>query len=292
MTVNTMLTNLASDKVEAFDASTVTGERLVKSIIANGGVIIRNFLDIDTVKTIEQDVRPYIDADKPWSGEFFPKETRRVTGLARKSTTFVDSIMMNRLWLHLTHELLTSRHITWAGQSQHESVSKPQVSATIVFAIQPGAKDQVLHRDDGNSHNIIPEITEDQYAPARDDTIGLFVAGSKTTRQNGATRFVPRSHLQHTFTKPPDEASDPDCVVYAELDPGDAFMMLGSCYHGGSANKSADEERLVFATFSTKGYLRQVSRNFLTEANIESDRAIRTGGESIPRLVKGGGLVI
>jgi ectoine hydroxylase-related dioxygenase (phytanoyl-CoA dioxygenase family) len=288
MTANTMLTKEAYDRVEAFDASTVTGERLVKSIIANGGVIIRNFIDIDTVKTIEQDVRPHIDADKPWSGEFFPKETRR----ARKSTTFVDSIVMNRLWLHLTHELLTSRHITWAGQSQHESVSKPQVSATIVFAIQPGAKDQVLHRDDGNSHNIIPEITEDQYAPARDDTIGLFVAGSKTTRQNGATRFVPRSHLQHTFTKPPDEAADPDCVVYAELDPGDAFMMLGSCYHGGSANKSVDEERLVFASFSTKGYLRQVSRNFLTEANTKSDRAIRTGGESIPRIVKGGGLII
>jgi hypothetical protein len=74
MTVNTMLTNLASDRVEAFDASTVTGERLVKSIIANGGVIIRNFLDIDTVKTIEQDVRPYIDADKPWSGSSFQRK--------------------------------------------------------------------------------------------------------------------------------------------------------------------------------------------------------------------------
>lgn len=277
--------------VEAFDASTVTGEQLVKSIIANGGVIIRNFLDINTVKIVEQDVRPYIDTDKPWSGEFFPKETRRVTGLARKSTTFVDSIVMNPLWLHLTHELLTSRHITWAGPTQHESISRPQVSATIVFAIQPGAKDQVLHRDDGNSHNIIPEITEDQYTPARDETIGLFVAGSKTTRQNGATRFVPRSHLQHTFTKPPDEADDPDCVVYAEMDPGDAFMMLGSCYHGGSANKSVDEERLVFASFSTKGFLRQVSKNFLMKQT-ESNNAIYIGGESIPCLVEGKGLVI
>lgn len=216
MAVTTAPVGGTSERVETFDAATVSGEQLVKSISAYGGIIIRNFLSLDTVKKIEKDIRPYIDNDKTWSGEFFPKETRRVTGLARKSTTFVDSMIMNPLWLHLTHELLTSRHVTWGGQTQHESVSKPQVSATIVFAIKPGAKDQVLHRDDGNSHNIIPEITAGLYAPARDETIGLFVAGSKTTRQNGATRFVPKSHLQHTFTKPPDEEADPDCVVYAK----------------------------------------------------------------------------
>ncbi|KAL2068432.1 hypothetical protein VTL71DRAFT_16530 [Oculimacula yallundae] len=253
----------SSPKVDEFDRHTVTGDQLVKSIIVNGGVIIRNFLDIDAVKTIEHDVRPYIDADKSWSGEFFPKQTRRVTGLAAKSPTFLNSMIMDPLWNYLTRSLLTSRHTSWAGQEQHTSVSLPQVSATIVFSIGPGAKDQVLHRDDGNSHNVLPEITIDQYKPARDETIGLFVAGSKTTRQNGATRFVPRSHLQHTFTKPPNDSVDPDVCIYAEMDPGDAFMMLGSCYHGGSANKTVDQERLVFATFSTKGYLRQEENQYL-----------------------------
>lgn len=252
----------ADPRVDAFERSAVTGDQLVRSISTNGGVIVRNFLNIDTVHKIERDVRPHIDADKAWSGAFFPKETRRVTGLAAKSPTFVNAMIMDPLWLHLTHSLLTSRHTTWAGETQHESISKPQVSATIVFSIGPGARDQRLHRDDGNSHNVLPRIPAEEYRPARDDMIGLFVAGSKTTRQNGATRFVPKSHLQHTFTKPPDEASDPDCVSYAEMEPGDAFMMLGSCYHGGSANETANE-RLVFASFSTKGYLRQVSEHSL-----------------------------
>jgi hypothetical protein len=48
---------------------------------------------------------------------------------------------------------------------------------------------------------------------------------------------------------PPNEAD----AFYAELNKSDAFLMLASCFHGGSANVTKDEYRLVFGTFVTWG---------------------------------------
>jgi ectoine hydroxylase-related dioxygenase (phytanoyl-CoA dioxygenase family) len=42
------------------------------------------------------------------------------------------------------------------------------------------------------------------------------------------------------------------------MSPGDGVLMLSSVYHGGSANNTKDEERLVYGIFNTRGYLRQV----------------------------------
>ena len=40
-------------------------------------------------------------------------------------------------------------------------------------------------------------------------------------------------------------------------------MMLSGCFHGGSANTTTDQERLVYSTFMTRGYLRQEENQFL-----------------------------
>ena len=39
--------------------------------------------------------------------------------------------------------------------------------------------------------------------------------------------------------------------------------MLSSCYHGGSANTTQDEERLIFSCFMTRGWLRQEENQYL-----------------------------
>ena len=39
--------------------------------------------------------------------------------------------------------------------------------------------------------------------------------------------------------------------------------MLASCFHGGGANTTTDQYRLVFGTFMTRGYLRQEENQFL-----------------------------
>jgi len=249
--------------VEEFDSATAKVEDLIDSLIHNGGCIIRNLLTTEELAQIERDTRPYIEDDFAWEGEFFPKETRRVLGLAAKSPTYLKRICLHPLFKAVCDAILTSKFEYWVGDKLETSYSRPQLNSTSVFSIGPGARAQGLHRDDMIHHTFLPEITAEEYKPGRDTAIGCFVAGKKTTRANGATRFVPGSHLQLTSTPPVEEEA-----FYAELEPGDAFIMLASCYHGGSANTTEDEERLVYGTFVTKGMLRQVYRDPFSIAHI------------------------
>lgn len=85
--------------------------------------------------------------------------------------------------------------------------------------------------------------------------IGWFVAGRKSTKANGATRFIPGSHLWDSEIPPDDSLS-----FYAELEPGDGFIVFSSCFHGGSANTTPDQHRLLYCCFMTRGWLRQASQ--------------------------------
>lgn len=93
----------------------------------------------------------------------------------------------------------------------------------------------------------------DKHEIGRDAGVGLFVAGKKATKFNGATRFIPGSHLWDYSVGPPRE----DQAVHVELEPGDCFLMLSGCFHGGSANKTLDEERLLYSCFFARGWMRQ-----------------------------------
>lgn len=202
-----------------------------------------------------------------------------------KSKAFALHVVGNPVWQKVGEHFLTSRlewtwvsplpftayiapgailrkrsiaNITKVGDKREQSVSSPQLNNTVVFSIGPGAYAQVLHRDDPVHHNVHPAAAEHHLG--RDTAIGFFLAGKKTTRANGATRFVPGSHLWDYFLPPP---STDDQSFYAELEPGDGFMVMAGCYHGGSANTTADEERLVYSTFSTRGYCRQEENQYL-----------------------------
>jgi ectoine hydroxylase-related dioxygenase (phytanoyl-CoA dioxygenase family) len=47
------------------------------------------------------------------------------------------------------------------------------------------------------------------------------------------------------------------------MEPGDAFMMLGGTYHGAGENTTVNQERLVYASFATRGYFRQEENQYL-----------------------------
>ncbi|RDW58193.1 hypothetical protein BP6252_13604 [Coleophoma cylindrospora] len=140
------------------------------------------------------------------------------------------------------------------------NISPPQVNNTIAFSVRPGNSfDQPLHRDDDIHYTDRPRVdTYPTRTNSREAGIGFFVAATKSTKANGATRFIPGSHLEVTI-QPPDE----DFSCYAELEPGDGFILLSSCYHGGSANRTKDEERLLFSCFMTRGWLRQEENQYL-----------------------------
>jgi hypothetical protein len=164
-------------QLKEFPASTATKDEVVDALIVDGGCIIRNFVSPSDLATIESDVRPFIDFDKPWTpNDFFPKQTRRVCGLLGKSPSFAYKIIGNKLYRDACDVLLSSSTEVWVGDHH---VSKPQINNTIVFSIGPGARDQDLHRDDIVHHNNNVAIKIEDYKPGnnREVSIGCFVGG-------------------------------------------------------------------------------------------------------------------
>jgi ectoine hydroxylase-related dioxygenase (phytanoyl-CoA dioxygenase family) len=119
--------------------------------------------------------------------------------------------------------------------------------------IGPGASNQPLHRDDMLHHRYSLRKEPPDYEIGQDSAIGFFISGKKTTKANGATRFIPGSHLWGHMTLCVEELT-----YSAELELGDGFIVLASCYHCGSANTTEDQEKLAYSCFMAKGYLRQV----------------------------------
>lgn len=253
---NTSLGKPCSPPVPVLDASKTNVEEILQKMAVAGGVIIRNLLAREDVRQIETDIRPWLDADKAWEGGFFPPETRRAYGMASKSKTFVEKLVKNPLYQGVCNQVLTTTDPSWNGEKREVSTSKPQINTSIVFSIRPGAKPQDLHRDDMIHHNYpLKGITPAAHTFRREMGVSIFVAGKKATRLNGATRFIPGSHLWDSEI-PPDES----LAQYTELEPGDGFFMYSSCFHGGSANTTENEERLLYSACMTRGYLRQVIR--------------------------------
>lgn len=119
---------------------------------------------------------------------------------------------------------------------------------------QPGCQAQKLHRDDKNHHARHTKATE--YTRGRDMLIGLFVPECDTFEANGATRIIPGSHLWGDDR--PDFGED-GCkgVINAELKRGEAFVMLGSLYHGAGTYTLPTGCRTVHIMFMCSGVHRQ-----------------------------------
>lgn len=154
----------------------------------------------------------------------------------------------------LGEEFLAVTTTNWYNEEPSTNTTHPLLSISITMDICPGAKAQKLHRDDKNHH--ARHSRADTYHQNRDMLLGLFVPDCDTTREIGATRVIPGSHLWG------DERPDfgPNCdkrVVDVELKAGEAMMMLGSLYHGGGEFFQSTGHRMVHIMFMCSGMYRQ-----------------------------------
>lgn len=249
--------------VMEFECGKASNDEIIKALIVTGAVIIRNAVAPEHLDQIEHDLRPELGdpleaSDAPLDS-FFSKESKRILGLPGKSKAYMEQIVQHPTYKAVRDELLTAHFKHWWGGDLLESHSKPQLNTAIVFSVRPGAKDQSLHRDDVIAHNVCRRKTAAQYEQGQDTAIGWFVAGKPSTKANGATRFIPGSHLWDHMT-PPDES----LTVPAELNRGDAMLLLASTFHGASANNTTDQERLIYSAFFTKSFLRQEENLYIS----------------------------
>jgi ectoine hydroxylase-related dioxygenase (phytanoyl-CoA dioxygenase family) len=234
-------------RYDANDPATTT-DVLVSVIERDGGVIVENIISQDLANRIRTELKPYFDNDKQDPSGFFPHTTQRATGLLARSDGCVE-LAMNPTYIDVANRLISSTYTYWTGQQQETVTAKPIISSTVGFRVNPGGRQQALHRDDGDYH------TRNCDMPMM---LGCVTALTKTTKENGATICIPGSHVWG-----PDRCPYDDEAVPAELEPGDALIFAGNLYHAGGANTTTDQARETVGIFLCKPYYRPAENQFL-----------------------------
>lgn len=232
--------------------ATVSAEELGEAMSTAGCAVVRGIFDDGVRAKLEAELAPHLELAHPDAGlamnavyaadnglgyvDFYQGNTRRVISLIKKLPTF------RTLALHpLTRAV--------CDQSLKPNCTIYQVHATAAFSVEPGAGQQVLHRE------------EDPFAflpmPRPNLVTASMWALTDFTAANGATRIVPGSHRWERGRIASEEE-----VVAAEMPAGSVLYWAGGLLHGAGANRSPDTRLGLFVSFSV-GWVRQEENHYL-----------------------------
>jgi ectoine hydroxylase-related dioxygenase (phytanoyl-CoA dioxygenase family) len=213
-------------------AATSTGRDVAERLMDDGYVIVTGMMPDDDVRAARADLDRVLAATPTGRNPFEGYSTQRVYALFAKTRLF-DQAATGLLLQEVLDQVL----------GHH------QLSAPVGIRIGPGEKAQILHRDD--SIYPLPE-------PHPPVVVNTMWPLDEFTAENGATRFIPGSHRWEPGRRP--AAGDP--VEQAIMSPGSAMFYLGSLWHGGGANQTA-EPRLGVILEYVAGWLRQQENHCL-----------------------------
>ncbi|KAJ4186274.1 hypothetical protein NW767_012694 [Fusarium falciforme] len=227
-------------------------DEVVKVIRRDGGVIIKNFITPETVDQINKEVEPFWQQKGVYKGSLFNADDPPMSGLAGKSRTVAHKILNHPLYRDAAKEILRDVTYPWWGDSRSICVSDPVLAVSQAFTRGPHTKGQPLHRDDTPQHFEHVEGSGDS------SLLGILVAGSRCTFENGATQLIVGSHLWGDERGP----ADPSLCSTGEMEVGDALIIIGSIWHGAGHNIS-DGRRNIFSMHMVRGTYRQDENQFL-----------------------------
>lgn len=218
---------------------TAPDDELCAALACFGGVIIENFLPQDAVARLNDEIDQVMASEsggqRQFTNEgvaaFFGDDVSHVAGLAGKSQVFVEELLCHPAYMALCDQFLKPL------------CSDYQLNVAHVLQRGPGSEAQILHRD-AWAWKRVP-------ASFGDIELASMVALCDFTAANGATRLVPGSHRW-----PEDRYPDMGETVAAEMPAGSAVVYLGSMFHCGGANVTADEQRRGVHVSYTVGWLR------------------------------------
>lgn len=244
-----MLSNARGDVVQIPFVSATGEDEILEYLERDGVVIVTGMFSRDHMEQVKQDLAPLFDSDVPDESGFFPLTTQRANAVFGVSRACVDMIM-HPIFLSVANRVLTSTYSFYRGSEKCIAIAKPTLTAATGFRINPGSRQQALHRDDEDFHARPCD---------RPMMISCLVALTRTHKRNGATIVIPGSHMwQDEYRAPLVEEA-----VTVELEPGDAAVFVGSLYHAGGANTTLDEQRETVGIFFAKGFYRQVENQYL-----------------------------
>lgn len=205
-----------------------------------GCLVVRDVFDADAIAEVRSDLADHMAAaqagdDDP--ADFYPGKTRRVIALMHRSPA------MRELMMHQTVEQLGDRHLL-------ANCKKWQLNVSAALEVGPGARAQVLHREE----DLFPYFP----LPRPNLILASMWAMSDFTADNGGTKLVPGSHRWDA-----DRTAEPDEVARAEMSAGSILFWLGGTLHGAGANVT-DEWRYGIVLTYTLGWLRQEENQHLS----------------------------
>lgn len=210
---------------------------IVAALEKDGGVIISDLADHTLIDTVAGDLRPHFDEQgHKFQNDFNGYKTQRLSGILALSRASADLIAHPRV-MEVADAVLKPNCTSY------------RIGSCTGIRIEPGEKDQVLHRDDDFYPIRIPDV---------EFQIGAMWAFDDFTTQNGATRIAPGSQGVGEIANI--QGAD---VVQATMPKGSVLLYFGSTVHGGGANKSDTPRTGLINTYSL-GWLRQEENQYLT----------------------------
>jgi ectoine hydroxylase-related dioxygenase (phytanoyl-CoA dioxygenase family) len=168
---------------------------------------------------------------------FYPGLTQRVTALVARSG------QVRELILHPTVTAVCDHFLRPNAPDGY------QLHVTAALNVAPGARAQVLHREE-DPFTIFP-------LPRPHLVVATMWAITDFRAENGATLLVPGSHCWTADRQP-----TPDEILAAEMPAGSVLFWLGGTLHGAGANVSDEWRYGVVLTYSA-AWLRQEENQYL-----------------------------
>ena len=214
---------------------------LVQDVVAQlnerGYAIVERRSAPAVMQRLLDEVKPWADRAERLQLKFFGGGLRKVESVLTKSSAFV-SLLADPL-LHAINEAVLGPESLLNGSS--------------VFILEKGGRDQTIHNDGTIYEPMVPR------APGGPHYLLVFMwAVTDFTKENGATRAIPGSHLWPAGRMPgPD-----DPVDYLEMPQGSFAVWLGSTFHAASTNHT-DQARVGTQRGFNCGWLRPHEANLL-----------------------------
>ncbi|EXA31732.1 hypothetical protein FOVG_16971 [Fusarium oxysporum f. sp. pisi HDV247] len=228
-------------------------EEIVSVIRRDGGIIIKGFITPDEADRIQAEADPHYQKVGKYEGTLFPPTDPPLSGFAGKSPTFAHKAINHPVYREASKLLLKEESYPFRDGKRYKCVSNPVLAVSEAFS-RGRSKAQPLHRDDMAQH------FEHVEGSGESSLLGLLVAGTKCTFENGATQVIVGSHLwpEAAISGPADRSM---CST-AEMEKGDAVMIIGSVWHGAGANIT-DERRNIFSCHMVRGSYRADENQYL-----------------------------
>jgi ectoine hydroxylase-related dioxygenase (phytanoyl-CoA dioxygenase family) len=209
--------------------------KVAQALRRAGAAVVTNVFDDETIERCAAELRPEFEArGKLQENDFNGYKTLRISsvlGYAPASAPLIAAPLV----LSVADRILKPHCHAY------------RIGSATGIEIWPGEGDQVIHTDDSIYPMRIPGV---------EFQIGVMIALTDFTEENGATRLVLGSHAPHDYFE---EHVEP---VPAVMPRGSVAFYLGSLWHAGGANHS-DEPRMGLITTYALGWLRQEVNQYL-----------------------------